>query len=152
MNTEENLDIHLDIFEGPLDLLLFLIKKNNLDIYDIPIAQITQEYLKYLDVMKELNLDVAGEFLVMNILIAASEVFPFCKTGGLADVAGALAQVLSRTKGNKVTVFLPRYRTISGGAFALKSVPGTFLVPVGDHYETASLSHGVFPVAGKPGC
>jgi len=77
----------------------------------------------------------------MNILIAASEVFPFCKTGGLADVAGALAQVLSRTKGNKVTVFLPRYRTISGGAFALKSVPGTFLVPVGDHYETASLSH-----------
>lgn len=59
------MDIHLEVFEGPLDLLLYLIKKDNLDIYDIPIAQITQEYLNYLDVMKELNLDVAGEFLVM---------------------------------------------------------------------------------------
>lgn len=59
------MDIHLQIFEGPLDLLLYLIKKNNLDIYDIPISEITQEYLAYLDVMKEFNLDIAGEFLVM---------------------------------------------------------------------------------------
>lgn len=59
------LDVHLEIFEGPLDLLMYLIKKNNLDIYDIPISQITQEYLQYLHVMKELNLDIAGEFLVM---------------------------------------------------------------------------------------
>jgi len=59
------LDVHLDVFEGPLDLLMYLIKKNNLDIYDIPISKITEEYLAYLDVMKELNLEVAGEFLVM---------------------------------------------------------------------------------------
>ena len=59
------IDIHLENFEGPLDLLMHLIKKNNLDIYDIPISQITTEYLQYLDVMKSLNLDVAGEFLVM---------------------------------------------------------------------------------------
>lgn len=59
------LDVHLDVFEGPLDLLLYLIKKNNLDIYDIPISQITQEYLEYLEVMKDLNLEIAGEFLVM---------------------------------------------------------------------------------------
>lgn len=59
------IDIHLEIFEGPLDLLLYLIKKNNLDISDIPIAQITEEYLKYLDVMKELDLEIAGDFLVM---------------------------------------------------------------------------------------
>ena len=59
------LDVHLDVFEGPIDLLMFLIRKNNLDIYDIPISQITQEYLGYLDVMKNLNLEVAGEFLVM---------------------------------------------------------------------------------------
>jgi segregation and condensation protein A len=59
------LDIHLEIFEGPLDLLLYLIKKNNLSIYDIPISKITEEYLNYLEMMKELNLDVAGEFLVM---------------------------------------------------------------------------------------
>ena len=59
------IDIHLDIFEGPLDLLMYLINKNNLDIYDIPISQITREYLEYLDLMKELNLEIAGEFLVM---------------------------------------------------------------------------------------
>ena len=52
-------------FEGPLDLLLHLIKKNELDLYNIPIAEITRQYLEYLDVMRELNLDVAGEFLVM---------------------------------------------------------------------------------------
>lgn len=58
-------DVHLEIFEGPLDLLLYLIKKNDLEIAEIPIAQITAEYLGCLDIMKELNLDIAGEFLVM---------------------------------------------------------------------------------------
>ena len=57
--------VRLDMFEGPLDLLLHLIKKNEVNIYDIPIALITQQYLEYLDLMSELNLDVVGEFLVM---------------------------------------------------------------------------------------
>lgn len=57
--------IKLDIFEGPLDLLLHLIKKNEVDICDIPIAHITEQYLGYIDMMKEMNLDLAGEFLVM---------------------------------------------------------------------------------------
>lgn len=57
--------IHLPIFEGPLDLVLYLIRKEKVDIYDIPIAPITREYMAYLDVMKELSLDLAGEFLVM---------------------------------------------------------------------------------------
>jgi segregation and condensation protein A len=57
--------VHLEIFEGPLDLLLYLIKKNDLDIRNIPVSQITQEYLGYLDLMKQLNLEVAGDFLVM---------------------------------------------------------------------------------------
>lgn len=52
-------------FEGPLDLLLHLLKENKVDIYDIPIALITQQYLEYLELMKELNLEIAGEFLVM---------------------------------------------------------------------------------------
>jgi segregation and condensation protein A len=61
-------NIHLDAFEGPLDLLLYLIKKNDLEINEIKIADITAEYLSYLDLMKELNLniDVAGKFLVMT--------------------------------------------------------------------------------------
>jgi len=57
--------VRLDIFEGPLDLLLHLIKKNEVDIYDIPIASITEQYLEYLDMLKEMNLDFAGEFLVV---------------------------------------------------------------------------------------
>ncbi len=61
----ETLKIQLDVFEGPLDLLLHLIKKDNLDIYEVNISAITTQYLEYLDLMKQLNLDVAGEFLVM---------------------------------------------------------------------------------------
>ena len=57
--------IKLDVFEGPLDLLLYLIKKNEIDIYNIPIALITQQYLDYLNIIKSLNLDLAGEYLVM---------------------------------------------------------------------------------------
>ena len=57
--------VRTEAFEGPLDLLLHLIKKNEVDIYNIPIAAISRQYLEYLDVMQELNLDVAGEFLVM---------------------------------------------------------------------------------------
>jgi segregation and condensation protein A len=57
--------ITLPLFEGPLDLLLYLIKREKIDIHDIPIAPITRQYMEYLDLMRELNLDVAGEFMVM---------------------------------------------------------------------------------------
>jgi len=55
----------LDVFEGPLDLLLHLIKKSEVDVHDIPIATITEQYLGYLDLFAQLNLDLAGEYLVM---------------------------------------------------------------------------------------
>src|SRR6187401_2430534 len=61
----EDYPVRLLNFEGPLDLLLHLIKKHEVNIYDIPISLITQQYLEYLDLMQEMNLDVAGEFLVM---------------------------------------------------------------------------------------
>jgi segregation and condensation protein A len=57
--------VKVDVFEGPLDLLLHLIKQNQLDIYDIPIALITEQYLEYIRIMKALDLTIAGEFLVM---------------------------------------------------------------------------------------
>ena len=57
--------IRLPVFEGPLDLLLYLIRKDRIDIHDIPIAPITRQYMEYLELMRELNLDVAGEFMVM---------------------------------------------------------------------------------------
>ena len=62
---EDLYNIKLPAFEGPLDLLLHLIRENKIDIYDIPISFITGRYLEYIGVMKELNLEIAGEFLVM---------------------------------------------------------------------------------------
>lgn len=57
--------VKLDVFEGPLDLLLYLIQKEEVDIYDIPIAKITDQYLEYMELMQLLDLNIAGEFLVM---------------------------------------------------------------------------------------
>ena len=75
----EDYPVRLLNFEGPLDLLLHLIKKHEVNIYDIPISLITQQYLEYLDLMQEMNLDVAGEFLVMAatlIHIKSRELLP----------------------------------------------------------------------------
>jgi len=64
--SEEIYEVHLkDVFEGPMDLLIHLIKKNEVDIYDIPIALITDQYLQYIDWMKSMNIDIAGDFLLM---------------------------------------------------------------------------------------
>jgi segregation and condensation protein A len=57
--------VRLDMFEGPLDLLLYLIKKNDIDIYDIPITEITEQYMEYIDAMQALDLNFVGDFLVM---------------------------------------------------------------------------------------
>lgn len=65
MTTTTQYEVQLENFEGPLDLLLYLIKKDDLDIYDIPISKITEQYLATLDLMRDLNLEVAGDFLVL---------------------------------------------------------------------------------------
>lgn len=57
--------VNLDIFAGPLDLLLYLVRKEEVDIYDIPIATITDQYLRYVDIIKQFDIDLAGDFLVM---------------------------------------------------------------------------------------
>ncbi|PWT91917.1 MAG: segregation/condensation protein A [Acidobacteria bacterium] len=59
--------IELNVFQGPLDLLLYLIHKNEINIYDIPIAKITQQYLDHLELMQELNLNVAAEFIMLAV-------------------------------------------------------------------------------------
>jgi segregation and condensation protein A len=64
------LEVFLEAFEGPLDLLLYLIRRQNLDILDIPIAEITRQYMAYIDVMKEMQLELAGEYLVMAAMLA----------------------------------------------------------------------------------
>ena len=80
--------IKLDVFEGPLDLLLHLIRKHEVDIHDIPIALITAQYLATIDLMQELNLDVAGEFLLMAatlIHIKSKMLLPRPETAAAAD-------------------------------------------------------------------
>ena len=62
--------VNLEVFEGPLDLLLHLIKKNDLDVYDIPLAFVLEEYMRYLDTLRELDIDLAGEFLLMAAELA----------------------------------------------------------------------------------
>jgi len=64
------LEIILETFEGPLDLLLYLIKRRNLDILDIPIAEITEQYMEYVELMKNLRLELAAEYLVMAAILA----------------------------------------------------------------------------------
>lgn len=64
------LKVFLEAFEGPLDLLLYLIKKQNLNILDIPIAQITQQYVSYIELMQELQIELAAEYLVMAAMLA----------------------------------------------------------------------------------
>lgn len=64
------LEVFLEAFEGPLDLLLYLIRRQNLDILDIPIAEITRQYMEYIELMKELQLELAAEYLVMAAMLA----------------------------------------------------------------------------------
>lgn len=100
MSAEKGYQVTLDLFEGPLDLLLFLVKKDDLDIHNIPIAHITKEYLAYLDLLKEFNLEIAGEFLVMAATLMAYKaraLLPSQETPGEEegpDPASELAQKL----------------------------------------------------------
>src|SRR6185312_5884633 len=64
------LEVFLEAFEGPLDLLLYLIRRQNLDILDIPLAEITKQYMRYIELMQELQLELAGEYLVMAATLA----------------------------------------------------------------------------------
>jgi len=66
----EALEVFLEAFEGPLDLLLYLIKRQNLDILDIPIAEITTQYVKYVDIMQDFQFELAAEYLVMAAMLA----------------------------------------------------------------------------------
>lgn len=63
--TDAVLRLHLDKFQGPFEVLLYLIKAQEIDVFDIPIVKITEQYIRFLEIMREENLDVAGEFLVM---------------------------------------------------------------------------------------
>jgi segregation and condensation protein A len=80
--------VNLDIFTGPLDLLLYLVRKEEVDIYDIPLAKITDQYLSYIEMLKSLDVDLAGDFLVMAatlLQIKSAMLLPQTETGGVHD-------------------------------------------------------------------
>ena len=68
--NSKQVDIKLDIFEGPLDLLLNLIKENDLDIYELSLTKITEQYLEYVELLKEIDFDDIGEYLVVAAELA----------------------------------------------------------------------------------
>jgi segregation and condensation protein A len=112
-NLISDLRVLTPVFEGPLDLLLHLIKENKIDIYDIPIALITRQYLEYLELMKELNLDVASEFLVMAatlIYIKSRMLLPRDESGEVVEEDPRL-ELVER---------LLEYQAIKEAAFELK--------------------------------
>jgi len=91
--------VKLPAFEGPLDLLLHLIRKHEINIYDIPVSLITGQYLEYLDLMKSLNLGIAGEFLVMAatlIHIKSRMLLPLSETDGMEEEEDPRADLVMR--------------------------------------------------------
>lgn len=78
-------EVKLNVFEGPLDLLLYLIRKSEVDIYDIPIAEIAEQYIEYIGLMKMLDLDIAGEFLVMAATLLQMKSEAMLPTGATTE-------------------------------------------------------------------
>jgi segregation and condensation protein A len=96
---EDAYRVNIEEFEGPLDLLLHLIKKNEVDIYNIPIAAITRQYLEFMELLKELNLDIAGEFLVMAatlLQIKSRMLLPLTPDEEEAEVEDPRAELVRR--------------------------------------------------------
>lgn len=77
----------------------------------------------------------------MKIVIASSEAFPFCKTGGLADVVSSVSSYLSRENGIEVLLFIPKYRDIGKTAFSPKKMSGSFIIPIADRFDEVNLYH-----------
>jgi segregation and condensation protein A len=107
MSVKQEYEVKLSLFEGPLDLLLYLVNKAEVDIVQIPVAQITEQYLSYLDVMRELNIDLAAEYLYMAstlIRLKARELLPDAEPeelpadGGIYNRQQLIEQLLAYKK------------------------------------------------------
>jgi len=99
--------VNLDIFAGPMDLLLYLVRREEVDIYDIPIAEITEQYVRYIEMLQSLDIDLAGDFLVMAatllqiksaMLLPKTEIDAAVGEGDLADPRAELIRQLLEYK------------------------------------------------------
>ncbi len=124
--------VKLEIFEGPLDLLLHLIKENEVDIYDIPISTITAQYLEYIEIMKTLDLEVAGEFLLMAatlIHIKSKMLLPFSEEADEAEEEGGdprqelVRRLLEYQKYKEAAAQLEQMRILGRDTFTKGQMP-----------------------------
>ena len=131
-SLEDVYKVQLDSFNGPLDLLLHLIRKQEINIYDIPIALITQQYLEYLNLMKNLNLSFAGEFLVMaatllqiksRLLLPKEEVPAEDEGDGEDPRAELVRQLVEYEQFKDAAIRLSSQAKIWGDAFAREPMP-----------------------------
>jgi len=133
--------VKLDTFEGPLDLLLHLIKKHEVDLYEIRVSQVTDQYLEYLKVARELNLDIAGEFLVMaatliylksRALLPPEERDEFDDEEPLDPEAQLIQQLIEHERFQKVATALAQRPVLGRDVFrrtVVESSPGEFVEP-----------------------
>ncbi len=137
--------IKLEAFEGPLDLLLHLIKRHEIDIYDIPMARVTAEYLAYIQTMRELDIDLAGEFLVMAatlIHIKSRLLLPVDP-----ETKGESGEALDDPRADLVRQLLEhqRYKAAAQLLWSRHEVEqGVFTRPPLDQSENAEISATVF--------
>lgn len=124
--------VKLQVFEGPLDLLLHLIKEQKLDIYDIPVAEITKHYLEFLDLMKILNLEIAGDYMVMaaeltriksKMLLPVDETDPEEEESGLDPRAELVEKLLEHRKYKDAAQELGRMEARQKEIFTRKADP-----------------------------
>lgn len=137
--------VHVDAFDGPVDLLLYLIKKEEVSIYDIPIARITEQYLEYLRMMEELDIAVAGEFLVMAATLIHIKTKMLLPRDPFAEAAG---EELEDPRQELVDRLLEhqRYRTAADFLYQRRVLEGeVFTRPVlEDEKANAEVNAGVF--------
>ncbi|MEZ4359615.1 MAG: segregation/condensation protein A [Kofleriaceae bacterium] len=146
--------IELDVFEGPLDLLLHLVKKHELSILDIPIAFVTEKYLDYLDAMAALDIDVAGEYLLMAATLChlkSRELLPNVVEEGEEEVVGPDGEVLEGDPRADLIRRLLEYQKYKEAATQLgeRPVVGRNVWYRGGPTEDA-VSEDVDPTAGAP--
>lgn len=139
--TREAYTVKLETFEGPLDLLLHLIKKHEVDLYEIRVSQVTDQYLAYLAAARELNLDIAGEFLVMaatliylksRALLPPEERDEFDEEEPLDPEAQLVQQLIEHERFQKVAAALAQRPVLGRDVFrrtVVESVPGEFVEP-----------------------
>lgn len=141
MSASESYTVKLDSFEGPLDLLLHLIKKHEVDLYEIRVSQVTDQYLEYLRQARELNLDVAGEFLVMaatliylksRALLPPEERDEFDEEEPLDPEAQLIQQLIEHERFQKVAAALAQRPVLGRDVFrrtVVEAAPGEFVEP-----------------------